>query len=142
MEKLSDQKLLDRVERVHAKSTFSSYFDMKYLEAKKGYFKAEVLITEKLSNSMGTCHGGATASIIDSLGGAVSYTLLSEEEYFSTMNFRVDFLAPIKLGAKLTGIAKVLRKGARIILVQVNLLNEKEELVANGTVSNLILKRK
>ena len=139
---MSDQKLLDRVEKVHKKSTFSSYFGMKYLEAKKGYFKAEILITEKLSNSMGTCHGGATASIIDSLGGAVSYTLLAEDEYFSTMNFRVDFLAPIKLGEKLTGIAKVLRKGTRVILVQVNLLNEKEELVANGTVSNLILKRK
>ena len=128
--------------RIHEKSTFSKYFNIKYLEAKEGHFKAEVLITEKFHNSMGTCHGGATAAIIDTIGGAVTYTVISEEEFFSTMNFRVDFLAPINSGEKIIAVAKVLRKGARVVLAQVNILNENEELVANGTISNLILKKK
>ncbi len=134
--------LIKKLQSIRDRSNFASSLNINFIEVDKGYYKSEVIITDKLTNSMGTCHGGATAGIIDSMGGAATYTLLDEDEFFSTMNFRIDFLAPIKAGEKLTGIAKVLRKGTRVILVEVNLYNEKEDLVANGMVSNLILKKK
>ena len=72
----------------------------------------------------------------------MTYTVLDlDKEFFTTMNMRVEYLAPIHLGEVITGEAKVLKKGKRTILIQVNLLNEEKELVANGTISNLILQK-
>ena len=72
-----------------------------------------------------------------------SQTILDlEKEFFTTMNMRVEYLSPTTLGEIVTGEAKVLKKGRVRILIQVDILNEKTELVANGTISNLILHKK
>ena len=48
---MTDDKLLQKINEIHERSNFAKYFNLKYMEAKEGYFKAEIYITEKLLNS-------------------------------------------------------------------------------------------
>jgi len=74
-------------------------------------------------------HGGAIASLIDTAGAFA--VIMGTQAPVPTINFRVDFLRPAS-GAHLLGKALVRRVGRSVGVVDVDVLNERERLVAVG----------
>jgi uncharacterized protein (TIGR00369 family) len=77
----------------------------------------------------GQWHGGPIAAIIDTVG---DYALvLSLERPLPTINFRVDYLRPA-VNTSLHGIGTVRRAGKSIGVVDVDILDDRGNLIAVG----------
>jgi uncharacterized protein (TIGR00369 family) len=77
----------------------------------------------------GQFHGGPIASLIDTVGDFA--VVMMTDGLVPTINFRVDYLRPAT-GAALTGKALVRRVGKTIGVVDVDVFDEQNRLVAVG----------
>lgn len=89
-------------------------------------------------------HGGATATLLDSIGGIVAmseiYKRASKEETtemlakltrLATVDMRVDYIAPGR-GIQFIGTAEVLRMGRKGCTMRMNMHNNEGKLIATG----------
>jgi uncharacterized protein (TIGR00369 family) len=77
----------------------------------------------------GQFHGGPIAAFIDSVG---DYAIgMAVGGGVPTINLRIDYLRPA-VGSVLTGTARVRRAGRTVALVDVDIYDEKQALVAVG----------
>ena len=82
-------------------------------------------------NRHGTVHGGAVATLVDAAMGAAVSSKFDGEEAPVTIEMKVTYLEPAKLG-QLTARAEVRRAGKRITIVETEVLGEDGEMVAHG----------
>lgn len=82
-----------------------------------------------------TAHGGLIAGYMDGvLGLAALYVSSENANLVSTVEFKINFISPVRLGDVLIGDGHVISKGKRIIVVEGKIYNEdSEELVAVAT---------
>jgi uncharacterized protein (TIGR00369 family) len=73
------------------------------------------------SNHLATpkaAHGGVISALMDGLLGVTALSVSApENKIISTVEFKINFLAPALLDDKLIGIGKVEQKGNRLIIV-------------------------
>jgi len=99
------------------------------------YDALELTVRMPLSPSMerkaGTSqfHGGPIASFIDTVGDFAIGMMLGGG--VPTMNIRVDYLKPA-VGDYLTAVASVRRTGRTVTIVDIDVLNPQDSLVAIG----------
>jgi uncharacterized protein (TIGR00369 family) len=74
-------------------------------------------------------HGGPIAGVIDTVGDYALVMLLGRP--LPTINFRVDYLRPA-IDTSLTAVARVRRSGKSVGVVDVDVLDDKHNLVAIG----------
>lgn len=74
-------------------------------------------------------HGGPIASFIDTIGDFAIGMKLGGG--VPTMNIRIDYLKPA-VGDYLTAVARVRRAGRTAAIVDIDVLNDKDVLVAIG----------
>ncbi|MDA1098735.1 MAG: PaaI family thioesterase [Proteobacteria bacterium] len=82
-------------------------------------------------------HGGPIASFIDTVGDFAIGMLLGGG--VPTINIRIDYLKPA-VGDALVAVARVRRTGRTVTVVDIDVLNEQESLVAigRGTYATLV----
>ena len=84
-----------------------------------------------------TAHGGIIAGYMDGvLGLAALYASSENANLVSTVEFKINYLSPVKLGDVLIGKGKVISNGKRIIITQGEIFQEKTGAlvaVATGT---------
>jgi uncharacterized protein (TIGR00369 family) len=74
-------------------------------------------------------HGGPIAAVIDTVGDYALVMTLGRP--LPTINFRVDYLRPA-IDTGLTAVARVRRSGKSVGVVDVDVLDDKQNLVAIG----------
>ncbi len=102
---------------------FNKHIKLKLIEAKDGYGKLEVPYQEFLLGNpvRPALHGGIVASILDSVGGvAAMTTLTSYEDKISTIDLRIDYLAPANTET-LIAEGKVLRSGRSTVVTDMTI---------------------
>jgi uncharacterized protein (TIGR00369 family) len=77
-------------------------------------------------------HGGPIAGVIDTVGDYALVMFLGRP--LPTINFRVDYLRPA-IDTNLTAIARVRRSGKSVGVVDIDVLDDKQNLVAIGRAS-------
>lgn len=102
------------------------------IAADAGTATVEFEATDRHANPMGTLHGGVLCDIADAAMGIAFATLLDQNESFTTLELKINFLKPI-WNARLQAVAKVVKKGRTIGLVQCDVTDENNELVARAT---------
>lgn len=82
-----------------------------------------------------TAHGGVIAAYMDGILGVAALYVSSENgNLVSTVEFKINYITPVRKGDVLIGKGKVISKGKRIIIAQGEIINEKSgELVAVAT---------
>ena len=82
-----------------------------------------------------TAHGGIIAGYMDGILGLAALYVSSENAHLvSTVEFKINFLAPVRIGDVLIGEGKVISKGKRIIVAEGRIFKEKtSEMVAIAT---------
>jgi len=88
--------------------------------------------TEKHANAMGTLHGGVLCSLADTAMGVAFYTVLEEEESLTTLELKINYLKPVWKG-KLTAGAKVVKRGKITGLVECDIMDENNNLIARAS---------
>lgn len=109
------------------------------VEAEEGRVVIELEASERLHNPMGTLHGGILCDIADAAMGYAFSNTLAEDELFTTMDIKLNFLKPI-FQSKLRAEGKLIKKGSTVGLLECHVYDEKHSLVAHSTSTCMILK--
>jgi uncharacterized protein (TIGR00369 family) len=91
------------------------------------------------ANPMGTLHGGILCDIADAAMGAAYASSLELGESFTTLELKINFLRPV-WNARLRAAARVVQRGRTVGLVECEVRDEQERLVAKATSTCLTLR--
>lgn len=89
-------------------------------------------------NQKGFVHGGLYFSLADSVAGAAAYSL---GQAHVTLNATIDFMKPVATG-RLRAVGKTASRTRAICVVNVELFDDKDQLVNQGTYTMFNLERK
>lgn len=105
-------------------------------EAEEGKLSIEFSVREEMTNPMGILHGGAMAAIIDEVIGITTFSM-GQENFYTSVNLVIDFLASARQGEKITACTHIVRAGRTMVNVACEVKDESGKLLARGT-SNLL----
>ncbi|MGE3609790.1 MAG: PaaI family thioesterase [Bacteriovoracaceae bacterium] len=98
-----------------------------------GSITYKMLVTEQHLSSPNTAHGAAIAGFMDCvLGLSALSEAITKNCLTSTVEFKINFIKPVKLGDEIIGSGKVIHKGKSLIISSGEIRNHAGELVAVG----------
>jgi uncharacterized protein (TIGR00369 family) len=78
---------------------------------------------------MGTLHGGILCDVADAAMGIAYNSTLEDDESFTTLELKINFLRPVRT-EKLRAVGKIVKRGKTIGLVECDVTNEEGALIA------------
>ena len=111
----------------------------KLVDLESGQVIIELEVDERHANPMGTLHGGILCDIADAAMGLAYASTLDEGESFTTLELKINFLKPI-WQAKLRAVGKVVRRSKTIGLVECDVIDEQNNLVARASSTCMTLR--
>src|SRR5215218_410306 len=109
------------------------------ISVKPGEAVVELQTSEKHANPMGTVHGGILCDIADAAMGIAYAANLNEGESFTTLELKINFLKPV-WNARLRATARVVKQGQTVGLVESDVTDDKDRLVARATSTCMTLR--
>lgn len=104
-----------------------------------GQVIVELDADERYANPMGTLHGGILCDIADAAMGLAYASTLDEGESFTTLELKINYLKPV-WQAKLRAVGKVVKRGRTIGLVECDVIDEQDNLVARASSTCMTLR--
>jgi uncharacterized protein (TIGR00369 family) len=104
-----------------------------------GRATVEFEATGRYANPMGTLHGGLLCDLADAAMGVAYHNTLAEGETFTTIELKINFLRPV-WKAKLRAEAKVVRAGKTVALLECDIVDERQRLVARASSTCMTLR--
>lgn len=93
-----------------------------------------ITISKKHLATPNAAHGGVIATLADSTLGVAALAISHKSgNLVSTVEFKINYLRPALLGDTITGIPRVRQVGKKIIFVDADFFNQKEELIATAS---------
>jgi uncharacterized protein (TIGR00369 family) len=126
---MSKQQIQDRL----LQAPFNAFMGFEVLTAdpKKQEVSMRLKMRLEVERRGGFWHGGPLVAAIDVVGDYALAMMVGEP--MPTINLRVDYLRPAK--GTLTLVGRVRRIGKRVAVVDVEVLNETDEVLALGRVN-------
>lgn len=94
---------------------------------------------ERHTNPMGTLHGGVLCDIADAAMGLAYAATLQEDESFTTLELKINFLRPV-WNAHLRAEGRVVQRGRTVGLTECDIWDERDRLVARASSTCLTLR--
>ena len=91
------------------------------------------------SSPLGTVHGGILCDLADAAMGMAYASSLDENETFTTLELKINFLKPVWSG-RLTATGYVVKSGRTVGLVDCDVHDEKKSLVARASSTCMTLR--
>jgi uncharacterized protein (TIGR00369 family) len=111
---------------------------MKLLEANEGKAVLSMKVDSEFHNPMGTLHGGIMTDLADAAMGVALMSTLGDDESFTTLELKMNFLRPVYEG-EITAEAKVVHRGRTIALVESVIKSGEGKEVARGIATQMVL---
>lgn len=112
------------------KNPFADLMDLKITEVREGYAKAEIEVTEKHLNPIGTVHGGCLYTLADVTAGSAA---ASHGNIAPTLDSNLHFLNAGMNTTHLTAEAHELKYGKRAMVYEVSIYDQNGVVLAFGT---------
>jgi uncharacterized protein (TIGR00369 family) len=120
-------------------SPFYRLLNMKIEEVRDNCARLSIKLEEKHIQFQGAVHGGVIASLADSAAAWAIYGSNNLKGTPVTLEMKINFLKPVKSG-KLIAEARNVHKGSRIFVSDIDVKNEKGDLIAKSLVTYYLLK--
>lgn len=104
----------------------------KIAAVKEGECTIEFEAKKSHANPTGSLHAGILSVIGDSAMALAYGSTLELDESFATVEMKINYLRPVWEG-KLLAIGRIVQKGKTIGLVEFDIINDEEKLVARGS---------
>ena len=105
----------------------------------EGEATIELKVDERLANPMGTLHGGVLGDIADAAMGMAWASTLDEDETFTTLELKINFLKPVWSGT-LQARGRVVKGGRTVGLVECDVRDAQDRLVARASSTCMTLR--
>jgi len=113
-------------------------FEPVALEAGCAVFQLEV-DPQRHANPMGTLHGGVLCDLADAAMGYAYASSLAEDETFTTVELKINFLRPVWRGL-VSAAARLVSRGRSIGLVECDVTDSTGKLVARASSTCMTLR--
>jgi uncharacterized protein (TIGR00369 family) len=90
-------------------------------------------------NPMGSVHGGILCDLADAAMGYAFASTLDSGESFTTLELKINFLKPVWSG-RLTAMGRVVKNGHTVGLVECDVHDDKDRLVARASSTCMTLR--
>jgi len=104
----------------------------------RGHAEAVFQAEAKYANPMGTLHGGILCDLADAAMGVAFAGTLQPDESFTTLELKINFLRPVWNGL-LKAHAEVVSRGRTVGMVECEVTDEKQRLIARATSTCMVL---
>ncbi len=121
------------------RSPFSRILGIEVVDIDQGFVRLRMPFSKKLTQPYGTIHGGAIVSLADSAVAKALATMIGPDQKITAIEIKCNFLAPIKDGV-MTAEGKIIHKGNRISVGEVNIWDDENRLVARAMATYAIMK--
>jgi len=134
-----ERPTLDELNRL-SKDTMVEHLEIIYTEVGDDYLKAMMPVDKRTVQPMGLLHGGASATLAETLGSVASHCVIDRDTHYAVgLNIEVHHIRSVTEGT-VTGIARPLHLGKTTHLWEIKIFNEKEKLVSVSMLKMIILK--
>jgi uncharacterized protein (TIGR00369 family) len=94
---------------------------------------------ERHANPMGTLHGGILCDLADAAMGFAYASTLEQNETFTTLELKINFLRPV-WQTRLTATGNVVQRGRMVGLVECDIVDADDRLVARASSTCMTLR--
>jgi uncharacterized protein (TIGR00369 family) len=108
-------------------------------EVEPGWAVIDFEADARHANPMGTLHGGVLCDIADAAMGMAYAATLGDGETFTTLELKINFLKPVWTG-KLVATGRVVKGGRTVGLVECDVTDADDQLVARATSTCMTLR--
>jgi acyl-CoA thioesterase len=127
------------MEKVKYSQPFWTLLGIEMLDVKKGWAKLHLPFAKKLTHPYGIAHGGVIFSLADSAVAMALLGLAEKGERFTTVEMNINYVSPFMEG-NITAEARIINKGRRIALGDVDVRDDQGGLVAKCLATYTIMK--
>jgi uncharacterized protein (TIGR00369 family) len=113
-------------------------FEPVELERGRAVFELDV-DPNRHANPMGTLHGGVLCDLADAAMGVAYGSLLADDETFTTLELKINFLRPVWSG-RITATGRVVQGGRTIGLMECDVVDASGRLVARASSTCMTLR--
>jgi 1,4-dihydroxy-2-naphthoyl-CoA hydrolase len=129
----------DELAAVWSTMPFAQTLGSELLEADPGGVRARVAWDESRCTAGGMLHGGVLMSLADSAAAVCAFLNLPEgAKGTTTVESKTNFLRGVREGT-VTATSKPLHKGRRFVVVETELTDDQDRLVAKVTQTQAVL---
>ena len=128
------------IAKMQEESPFWTLLGLELADIRKGWAKVRLPFAKKLVHPLGIAHGGAVFSAADSAVAMALVGLVEKDESFTTVEMKINYLRPFNEG-EITAEAKIIYKGSRTALGDVDVRNAGGVLIAKGLATYMILRK-
>ncbi len=121
-------------------SSYYKHLGVDLLGLSVGTIAMELKEVSRCLDAQGKVHNGAIAGLADVCAEIALDTVLSQEESGICVEQKVNFLKPADPG-KILGRGRIVQRGERIAVIEVEVTDENEGLLAKGMSTYLIKKQ-
>lgn len=115
----------DLWEKYDSQNKFSELLGLEYRIISEGEIRYEMVVKPEHIAINNTVHGGCIAAMMDAVLGIAALSAMADEnKYVATVEFKIDYLNPAKLGSKLIGVGTVIQKGKRLVFTEGKITSE------------------
>jgi len=108
-------------------------------EIDEGFARFRMPFRKEITQAYGVVHGGAIATLADTAVAFALMTLIQPGERVTTAEFKINFLSSVYSG-EMIGEARIVNKGKRLAMADMEVKNESGELIAKGLATYAVLK--
>jgi uncharacterized protein (TIGR00369 family) len=113
-------------------------FKMLEIDSDKGTIRAQFSARPEFVNPMGNIQGGFLAAMLDDTLGPALVATLGKNEFAPTIELKVNFIRPARVGT-LIGTGRVVARGGSIAFLAGELSTEQGELIATATATARVM---
>lgn len=135
MKRLSPS-LVKALKREINRIPFPSLLGNRIERLRPGFAVVSVRYKNKLTQGYGFIHGGVLASLADTAAAFATRTLIEPEDKLVTLELKINYINPAQ--SDLKALAKIIHKGRRTVVLDVEVKDKKNRLCAKALVTYII----
>ncbi|MGE0567705.1 MAG: PaaI family thioesterase [Bacteroidia bacterium] len=113
------------IEQYISQNQFGKYLGMQFEIIAPGEVNYYLKIEEKHLATPSAAHGGAISALADAALGVCGLSAVhTDNKVVSTVEYKIHFLSPALLNDKLKAVAKVIKKGNRLMTIECDIFCE------------------
>ncbi len=122
-----------------SKGTLMESLGIVYTVVNEGYVEGEMMVNERTIQPWKILHGGAALALAETLGGLGSQLIIDSEKYVAVGSQVSANHVGMSKGEKVIGEAKIIHKGRRTHVWNIDVKNEDGSLVSTVRLTNQII---
>lgn len=118
----------------------TSWLNPKLIFIDDNRMECEFEVRPEMADPLGILHGSIRAAMLcDTLGILANHP--GSEVSAITTSMSIDFIGKAFVGEKVRVVAEIVNKGSSLVYMSGKIVNEKNQIVANGSTSLFVLNR-